>query len=468
MSNSALAIVILAAGQGTRMKSQTPKVLHNLAGLPMIGHVLRTATSLDPAHLVVVVRHEAEAISEVVSALAPTSKIVHQDEIPGTGRALETALSALPADFKGDIAVLSGDVPLLSVELIIRLLKEHVSADASATILSAKVKKPRGYGRIVREGNGDVREIVEESDADDDTKKIDEVNSGTYVFRFQGMRELLEGISTNNAQGEKYLPDVVAAMRSAGSKVNAFATRQLWQVNGVNDRAQLARVAKRLNRTLIKQHQAAGVYFLDPDSVWVDVDVSIGADTQILPGTVLRGATTIAEGATIGPDTTLVDTEVGAGAVVKRTEATLSVIGAGVTVGPWALLRPGTEISEKAKVGTFVEVKNSKIGRGTKVPHLSYIGDAEIGEETNIGAGAITANYDGVKKHKTIIGSRVKTSAHNVFVAPVTIEDDTYTGAGTVVRRDVPKGSLAVNVVTQKNIEGWVAKNRPPSENKEH
>ncbi len=282
------------------------------------------------------------------------------------------------------------------------------------------------------------------------------------------MRELLEGISTNNAQGEKYLPDVVAAMRSAGSKVNAFATRQLWQVNGINDRAQLARVAKRLNRTLIKQHQAAGVYFLDPDSVWVDVDVSIGADTQILPGTVLRGATTIAEGATIGPDTTLVDTEVGAGAVVKRTEATLSVIGAGVTVGPWALLRPGTEISEKAKVGTFVEVKNSKIGRGTKVPHLSYIGDAEIGEETNIGAGAITANYDGVKKHKTIIGSRLKTSAHNVFVAPVTIEDDTYTGAGTVVRRDVPKGSLAVNVVTQKNIEGWVAKNRPPSENKEH
>lgn len=468
MSNSALAIVILAAGQGTRMKSQTPKVLHDLGGLPMIGHVLRTATSLDPAHLVVVVRHEAEAISEVVTTLAPSSKVVHQDEIPGTGRALETALAALPDDFDGHIAVLSGDVPLLSAQLISQLLEEHVSAGSRATILSAKVRKPRGYGRIVREGNGEVREIVEESDADDVTRKIDEVNSGTYVFSFQGIRELLEGISTNNAQGEKYLPDVVAAMRTAGSKVSAFTTRKLWQVNGVNDRAQLARVAKRLNRTLIKQHQAAGVYFLDPNSVWVDVDVSIGPDTQILPGTILRGATSIASGAIIGPDTTLVDSEVGAGAVVKRTEATLSVIGARVSVGPWALLRPGTEISENAKVGTFVEIKNSKVGRGTKVPHLSYIGDAEIGEDTNIGAGAITANYDGVKKHKTIIGSRVKTSAHNVFVAPVTIEDDTYTGAGTVVRRDVPKGSLAVNVVTQKNIEGWVAKKRPASENKEH
>ncbi len=461
MTDTHLAVVVLAAGQGTRMKSQTPKVLHALAGVPLIGHVLATARALEPAHVVAVVRHERDRVAEAIAALDAHAIIADQDEIPGTGRAVEAALAALPADFDGDVLVVSGDVPLLDAGTLAELLAEHRGRAAAATVLSAVLDDATGYGRIVRGSDGTLDRIVEQKDASDDERALTEVNSGTYVFSLAPLQQKLALVSTDNAAQEKYLTDVIGLLRGDGHAVEALPAGQSWLVAGVNDRVQLADAALRLNAMIVRGWQLAGVTISDPASVWIDRTVTLEEDVEVLPGTQLKGATAIARGAVVGPDSTLTDCEVGPGARVSRTDGTLAVVGAGASVGPFAYLRPGTVIGEKGKVGTFVETKNTTLGAGAKVPHLSYIGDTVVGEGTNIGAGTITANYDGVNKHRTEVGSHARTGSHNVFVAPVRIGDGAYTGAGTVVRKDVPAGALAVNVAPQRNVERWVAAHRP-------
>ncbi len=442
------------------MRSRTPKVLHPLAGVPLIGHVLATADELEPAHVVTVVRHERDRVAEVVTAHAPHSVLVDQDELPGTGRAVELALEALPG-FDGTIVVLCADVPLLDAATIRALVEAHALAGNALTLLSAVFEDPTGGGRIVRGADGTFESIVEQKDASVEQRAIREVNAGIYVFAAPALRDALAGIGTDNAQQEKYLTDAAAGIRAAGGGIEAVPVTDPWLVQGINDRAQLGDVGRELNARIVRGWQLAGVTVQDPSSTWIDITVTLAEDVTVLPGTQLKGATVVAAGATVGPDTTLVDCEIGAGATVKRTDGTLAVIGDGATVGPFAYLRPGTYLGADGKIGTFVETKNARIGDGSKVPHLSYVGDATVGEGANIGAGTIFANYDGVNKHRTEIGSHVRTGSHNVFVAPITIGDGAYTGAGSVVRKSVPAGSLAINVAPQRNIAGWVASNRP-------
>lgn len=463
MADPHLAIVVLAAGKGTRMKSALPKLLHPLAGAPLIAHVMATASALGAAHVLAVVRHERDLVAAAITAAAPEVRVVDQDDLPGTGRAVELALAALPGGFAGDVLVLNGDVPLLDSDSLQQFIDRHRERGGAASLMSAHYDDPSGYGRIVREPDGQLGRIVEEADATQAERDIREVNAGVYVFRVQPLRQALAIVGTQNAQAEKYLTDVVGELRAAGESVSADRIGAAWMVAGVNDRVQLAEVAARLNGLIVRGWQLAGVSVVDPATTWIDRSVTLEADVTILPGTQLYGATRIEAGAVIGPDTTLVDCEVGAGARVKRTDATLAVIGSGAEVGPFSYLRPGTTLGERGKIGTFVETKNAQIGVAAKVPHLSYVGDASIGEGTNIGAGTIFANYDGVAKHHTVIGAHARTGSHGVFVAPVRIGDGAYTGAGTVVRKDVPPGALAVNVAPQRNIEGWVTAHRAGS-----
>lgn len=460
MTDTNLAVIVLAAGQGTRMKSSRPKVLHSIAGRTLVGHVLSTARDLAPSYVVAVVRHERDAVVSTISELMPDILFVDQDDVPGTGRAVEMGIGALPADFEGDVVVVSGDVPLLDAATLASLIAEHRAAKASATLLSAILDDATGYGRVVRDSSGLLDRIVEQKDATETELAITEINSGTYVFSVSALREQLPLVTLANAQGEKYLTDVVGLLRTAGSTVSALPVRDGWMVAGVNDRVQLAEASRRMNELIVRRWQLEGVTITDPATTWIDADVVLAEDVEILPGTQLKGATLVQRGATVGPDTTLVDCEIGENATVKRTDGTLAVIGAGATVGPFAYLRPGTYLGADGKIGTFVETKNSTIGPGSKVPHLSYIGDTTVGEKSNIGAGTITANYDGVNKAATVVGSHVRTGSHNVFVAPVTIHDGAYTGAGTVVRKDVPAGALAITVAPQRNMEGWVKANR--------
>ncbi len=461
MTDAHLAIVVLAAGQGTRMKSATPKLLHQLAGVPIVGHVLATARTLDAAHVITVVRHERDRLVEVIEADMPESVIVDQDDVPGTGRAVELAVAALPADFDGDVLVVNGDVPLLDAETLAGLIEKHRSGRAAATILSSFPADASGYGRIVRTPEGHLDRIVEHKDATDAERGIGEINAGIYLFGLSALRDQLASLTTDNAQGEKYLTDVIELLRRAGSEVDALPVSESWLVEGINDRAQLSEAAAKLNALLVRSWQLAGVTVQDPGTTWIDLKATLAEDVTLLPGTQILGATVVARGATVGPDTTLLDCEIGENARVTRTDATLSVIGAGATVGPFAYLRPGTYLGEAGKIGTFVETKNARIGSGTKLAHFNYVGDAEVGEMSNLGAGVITANYDGVNKHRTEIGSHVRVSTNTVFVAPVRMGDGAYTGAGTVVRKDVPPGALAVTVAPQRNIEGWVATKRP-------
>lgn len=460
MTDNNLAVVILAAGQGTRMKSSTPKILHRLAGVPLVGHVLATARELGPAHIVAVVRHERDAVAQAITEMHPDAVIIDQDDIPGTGRAVEIALGALPENFEGPVIVLSADVPLLDAATVTGLLDAHRTAGNALTMVSAFFDDPTGAGRVLRDDDGSFAAIVEQRDATDEQLRVNEINAGVYVFDCTALRHVMGSIGTDNAQGEKYLTDAAAGIRAAGGSIDAVPVADHWLVAGINDRVQLGDVALELNRRIVRGWQRAGVTIREPDNTWIDLQATIGEDVELLPGTQVLGPTVIERGAIIGPDTSLDSCEVGEGATVRRTDATLSVIGAGASVGPFAYLRPGTYLGADGKIGTFVETKNSRIGSGTKVPHLSYIGDATIGEQSNIGAGTIVANYDGVTKSKTSVGSHVRTGSHNVFVAPVTIGDGAYTGAGTVVRKNVPPGSLAINVAPQRNMAGWVDENR--------
>jgi len=458
--DAALAVVILAAGQGTRMKSSLPKVLHRIGGRPLVGHVLDTARDLEPAHVLVVVRHERDQVAQAVAGIADEVVVVDQDEIPGTGRAVEVALAAVP-DFTGDVLVLSGDVPLLDHDTLAGLVADHRASRAAITLLSAVLDDATGYGRVIRTTSGTVERIVEQKDATAAEAAVTEINAGVYVFQAPDLRAKLALVGTDNAQGEKYLTDVIGLTRADGLAVTASIVSDVALTLGVNDRAQLAEAGRLLNARTVRRWQLAGASIQDPATTWIDVTAELAPDVTVLPNTHILRATVVAAGATIGPDTTLEDCEVGENATVRRADATLAVIGAGATVGPFAYLRPGTHLGVDGKIGTFVETKNSTIGEGSKVPHLSYIGDTTIGRGVNLGAGAITANYDDIAKHRTEIGDEVHSGSHNVFVAPVRVGDGAKTGAGAVIRKDVPAGALALSVAPQRNIEGWVESHRP-------
>lgn len=461
MTDHNLAVIILAAGAGTRMRSKLPKVLHELAGVPMIGHVVNTAAQLGAAQTVAVLRHEREQVGAVIRQVNSNVVVAVQDEIPGTGRAAEIGLQSLAGAYPGDVLVVSGDVPLLDANTLQEFVARHRESGAVASVLTASYDDPTGFGRIIRDGQGNLTEIVEHKDATDEQRLIGEVNSGSYLFRADALRLALTQVGRDNVQGEKYLTDVIRLIRDAGGVVVAHAVRDNWLVAGVNDRVQLSEVSRELNRRIIRGWQRAGVTVIDPDTTWIDVSATLDEDVTIFPGTQIKGTSVVHRDAVIGSDTTLLDCEVGAGARVLKTHAVSARIGAGAEVGPFSYLRPGTVLGADGKIGTFVETKNATIGAGTKVPHLSYVGDAEIGEQTNIGAGTIFANYDGVKKHRSRIGSHARTGSQNVFVSPIEIGDGAYTGAGTIVRKDVAAGALALSFAPQKNSDGWVMDNRP-------
>ncbi|OBA79603.1 UDP-N-acetylglucosamine diphosphorylase/glucosamine-1-phosphate N-acetyltransferase [Mycobacterium sp. 1164966.3] len=459
------AVMVLAAGPGTRMRSDTPKVLHTLGGRSMLSHSLHTMTKLAPQHLVVVLGHDHQRISPLVAELADTLgrsiEVALQDQPLGTGHAVLCGLSALPEDYAGVVVVAAGDTPLLDADTLADLITTHSATSAAVTVLTTTLDDPHGYGRILRTQDDEVMAIVEQTDATPSQRGIREVNTGVYAFDIGALRSALSRLSSNNAQQELYLTDVIAILRRDGQTVSARHIDDSALVAGVNNRVQLAELGAELNRRIVAAHQLAGVTVVDPATTWIDVDVTIGRDTTIQPGTQLLGRTRVGGGCVVGPDTTLIDVNVGDGASVCRTHGSESSIGDGATVGPFTYLRPGTVLGADGKLGAFVEAKNSTIGAGTKVPHLTYVGDADIGEHSNIGASSVFVNYDGTTKRRTTIGSHVRTGSDTMFVAPVTVGDGAYTGAGTVVREDVPPGALAVSAGPQRNIENWVQRKRP-------
>ncbi|MBB3041964.1 bifunctional UDP-N-acetylglucosamine diphosphorylase/glucosamine-1-phosphate N-acetyltransferase GlmU [Nocardioides soli] len=454
-----LTVIVLAAGGGTRMKSKTMKVLHPIAGRTMIGHVLTAAQALDPRRVVAVVGHQREAVSAHISASFPDVVLAVQEEQLGTGHAVRMAVEAAGAS-AGTVLVAYGDTPLLSGESLRAFAAEHEAAERAVSILSGIVDDPFGYGRVLRNAEGDVEAIVEEKDASAEQREVREINSGILAFDAGFLTTALPRIGNDNAKGEYYLTDTIAIAREDGLTVGAYPVDDVMQTEGVNDRVQLARMGAELNRRIVERWMREGVTVMDPATTWIDADVVLAGDVTILPGTQLLGATVVGEDAVVGPDTTLKDCEIGPRARVVRTHGELAVIGAEANVGPFSYLRPGTTLGTGGKIGGFVETKNAVIGDGAKVPHLSYVGDAEIGEGTNIGAGTIFANYDGVNKHRTKVGRHARTSSNNTFVAPVEIGDGAATGAGTVVRQDVPPGALAVSAGPQRNIEKWALHKR--------
>ena len=425
-------------------------------------------TKLAPQHLVVVLGHDRERIRPLVGELADTLgrtiDVALQDRPLGTGHAVLCGLSALPDAYSGIVVVAAGDTPLLDADTLADLITTHSTTSAAVTVLTTTLNNPFGYGRILRTQDHEVMAIVEQTDATASQRQIREVNAGVYAFDIAALRSALGRLSSNNAQQELYLTDVISILRSDGQVVHARHIDDSALVAGVNNRVQLAELGAELNRRIVAAHQLAGVTVIDPASTWIDVDVTIGRDTVIHPGTQLLGHTQLGGHCVVGPDTTLTDVTVGDNASVVRTHGTSSSIGVGATVGPYTYLRPGTVLGSDGKLGAFVEAKNSTIGTGTKVPHLTYVGDADIGEHSNIGASSVFVNYNGISKQRTSIGSHVRTGSDTMFVAPVTIGDGAYTGAGTVVREDVPPGALAVSAGPQRNIEDWVQRRRPNSE----
>jgi len=461
------AVIVLAAGEGTRMKSATPKVLHQAAGRSLVGYALAAAQGLDPERLVVVVRHGRDQVAAAIQAIAPEALVVDQDAIPGTGRAVQCALAAMDAagvDAAGGVVVIPGDTPLLDAGTLLALLEAHQAGSNTVTILTAQVTDPFGYGRIIRDADGQVSAIVEQRDATTEQRAINEINSSVYVFDSKVLHQALGQVGQNNDQGEIYLTDVVALARRNKTTVAALICEDATVIQGVNDRAQLAEAARELNRRRVLQAMIDGVTIIDPATTYLDGEVCLAADVTLEPGTALKGRTRVEAGAVIGPFSTLTDCQVGEGATVNRTMATDAVIGAGATVGPFTHLRPGTVLGAKVKAGSFTELKTAQIDDGAKVPHLAYVGDAHVGEAANVGAGTIFANYDGVKKARCEVGPAARIGSNNVLVAPINMGAGAYSGAGVVMRRDVPPGGLALGGKDQRVIEGWTVSKRPGSD----
>ncbi|MEU6410263.1 bifunctional UDP-N-acetylglucosamine diphosphorylase/glucosamine-1-phosphate N-acetyltransferase GlmU [Microbispora sp. NPDC046933] len=453
------AVIVLAAGEGTRMKSKTPKVLHEVCGRALVDHMLAAARGLSPERLIVVIGHARERVGAHLATTAPDARTVVQDKQNGTGHAVRTALEA-EGPIDGTVLVTYGDTPLLRTETLAALLERHAADGNAVTVLTAVVPDPTGYGRIVRDEDGAVLEIVEEKDATPEQRAIAEMNSGVYAFDGALLADGLKRIGAANAQGEEYLTDVLAILREDGHRVGAHVAADHAEVEGVNDRVQLAFVRRVLNDRILEAHMRAGVTVVDPAGTWVDAGVTLEPDAVVHPGTQLKGATRIGAGAEVGPGCTLTDTVVGEEAVVRNTVADGAEIGPGAVVGPFAYLRPGTVLGPKGKIGAYVETKNARIGEGSKVPHLTYVGDATIGVGSNIGAACVFVNYDGVSKHHTVVGDHVRVGSDNMLVAPVTIGDGAYTAAGSVITSDVPPGAMAVARGKQRNVEGWVTRRR--------
>jgi len=461
------AVIVLAAGEGTRMKSAAlPKILHPLCGRSLVGHAVAAARELTPEHLVVVVGHKREQVTAHLAEIDPAVRAVVQAEQKGTGHAARVALEALAADgvvLDGTVVVSYGDVPLLTAQTLRRLAAAHAADGNAVTVLTAEVPDPVGYGRILRGALGEVQAIVEHKDATEAERGIREINSGVYAFDGKLLAQGLGEVRTDNSQGEEYLTDVLGILREAGHRVGALVADDYRDVLGINDRVQLAQTRRIMNDRLLDTAMRAGVTVVDPATTWLDVQVSYEPDALVHPNTQLQGATHLAEGAEVGPNCTLKDTRVGTGSRVSNTTAERAVIGDGAQVGPYAYLRPGTVLGTGAKAGTYVEMKNAVVGAGSKVPHLTYVGDATIGEGSNIGASSVFVNYDGVNKHHTVIGSHCRTGSDNMFVAPVSVGDGAYTAAGSVIYKDVPAGALGVTRPQQRNVEGWVERRRPGS-----
>jgi bifunctional UDP-N-acetylglucosamine pyrophosphorylase / glucosamine-1-phosphate N-acetyltransferase len=438
--------MILAAGRGTRMRSRTPKVLHELCGIPMVLWPVRAALAAGAGQVIVV-----DSLERALQGMLPGGvRLAVQPQSNGTGGAVVAGLAELDPDgADAPVVVLSGDVPLVRAETIAELVHAHEAGGAGATMASTVLDDPSGYGRVVRGADGAVVSVVEtktDGDATPEQLEIREVNTGVYVFSPHALREALPRLSSENAQGELYLPQALDLIRADGGTVAAHAVADERLVLGVNDRAALAQVRALAQEAIHARHMAAGVTIVDPHATVIDVDVEIGQDTMIEPFTTIRGATRIGEGC-----------------LVRHSYLIDSVLEDGASVGPFAYLRPGSVLRAGSKVGTFVEVKGSDIGAGTKIPHLSYIGDADVGERSNLGAGTITANYDGRAKHRTRIGSGVRGGVDTSFVAPVTVGDGAYTAAGSVVTEDVPAGALAMARARQHNIEGYAQRREAES-----
>jgi bifunctional UDP-N-acetylglucosamine pyrophosphorylase/glucosamine-1-phosphate N-acetyltransferase len=458
------AAIVLAAGEGTRMKSATPKVLHEICGRTMLDHALAAVRGCDPQRVAVVTGSRREQVEAHLASSDPEALAVFQPSQDGTGHAVQLALDALDAahgPLHGTVVIVPGDTPLLSATSVRALAEHRAATGAAGVVLTANVPDPTGYGRVLRDRWDRVKAIVEHADASQAERGIAEINSGVYAFDAAKLRAALAEVDADNAQGERYLPDVVRILVKGGDPVGAALIDDWHEVAGVNDRAQLAQAQALLRDRIASRFMRDGVTFIDPSTVWLDVDVEIEPDAVVLPNTMLRGKTRIARDATVGPNCCLTDTVVGAGAVVRDATCERAEIGPEATVGPYTYLRPGTKLARGAKAGGFVEMKNAVVGEASKVPHLSYVGDATIGERTNIGAATIFVNYDGVEKHHSVVGDDVRIGSDNMIVAPVRVGDGAASGAGTVIREDVPPGALAVSMGPQRNIDGWTLRRRP-------
>jgi bifunctional UDP-N-acetylglucosamine pyrophosphorylase / glucosamine-1-phosphate N-acetyltransferase len=460
VSQQTRTVVVLAAGEGKRMRSALPKVLHPLLGRSLLGHVLAAADELAADRTLVVVGAGAEQVTAHLAEIAPKAVAVTQAEQRGTGHAVRTALASI-AELAGTVVVLYGDTPLLRGETVTGLVEAHEAAGAAATLLAARVDVPTGLGRIIRDRDGGLASIVEERDATSEQRAIREINAGVYAFDAGLLREALGRLDAHNHQREEYLTDVPGLLVTGGHPVAVHTASDPTDTRGCNDRAELASLRALLRDRINARWMRAGVTILDPATTWIDATATVGPDTVLDQNTQLRGATAVGEGATIGPDVSLIDTVVGDGASVVRAHAVQSIIGPDAEVGPYASLRPASRLAAGAKVGTFVETKNSEIGEGAKVSHQAYVGDATIGPRANVGAGTIFVNYDGRAKHHTDVGEAAFVGSNSNLVAPVTVGDGAYVAAGSTVTKDVPPGALAVARGQQRNVDGWVQLRRP-------
>ena len=458
-------VVILAAGEGTRMKSNTPKVLHSIAGRTLVGHVLNAVSALSPKEVRVVVGAGREAVEQHLAEVAPNAITIFQEKRGGTGHATQLAIEGLA--LTGTVLILAGDTPMLTCSSLSQLLEEHHAGGFTASVMTAQHPDPTGYGRIIRGEDDSLLRIVEERDADAMQREIIEVNSGVYAFDGQKLAAAIKELKSDNSQGELYLTDVIEILRNGGAKIAAVLIDDFIEILGVNDRVQLAESASLLRDRINEDLMCAGVTIVDPLSTWVDATAQVAQDVVLLPGTAIGGNTSVESGAIIGPRTTLLDCTVSAGARITESQCTDALIGERAQVGPFSYLRPGTKLLADSKVGAYVEIKNATLGQGSKVPHLSYVGDAVIGEGSNIGAATIFVNYDGVEKHYTVVGDHVRIGSDSMLVAPVTIGDGAYTAAGSVITEDVPPGAIGVGRSKQRNVLGWVLRKRPGSKSAE-
>ena len=454
-------VIVLAAGEGTRMKSKSAKVLHEIAGRTIIENLLAAVKPLEAKNLTVVVGSHKDEVIEHLLQIAPKAKTVFQEKRNGTGGAAQLALASHKGD--GTVLILAGDTPLLTTQTLQEFIDLHASHKNKASVLTALLPDPTGYGRIIRGGDGVILKIVEEKDATDSEKDIDEINTGVYLFESKVLSAIISKIQSNNSQKELYLTDVISLLNDQKESVHAIVSNDYTETLGINDRTQLAECAAIMRDRINNQYMLAGVSIIDPTTTWIDAGVKIEADVVIYPSSSISGESVIKSGAIIGPRTTLVDCEVGSGASVIESFATKSKIGAGAKVGPYTYLRKGTVLDSDSKAGAFVEIKNSTVGKGSKVAHLSYVGDAQIGQESNIGAATVFVNYDGENKHQTKIGDQVRIGSDTMLVAPVTIGDGAYTAAGSVINEDVPAGAIGIGRARQVNILGWVLKKRKDS-----